>query len=1046
MMKVLRLPFRSNDSSRQFQFGCLRKKALLLLCLGLGSTVFAQLKDPASHPKFVNPLPDPSVIDATAGGDYSMEMAPATQWLGLVDVNDDPLYTNVWGYGLTGVGVTFPGPTFWAKEGNPVDVTWINNLPDNHLLPIDLSIHVAHPHTWFGHGIPTVAHLHGGHTESESDGIPDAWFTRNNTYKGHDYVKAKYHYDNDQESATLWYHDHALGITRLNVYAGLAGFYLLRDDNELSLGLPSGDYEREIVFQDRDFDENGQLIMPADGGSQGDCQVGAEGGPFVNEEPIIPEAEQTPGTPSVMAEFFGNYIIVNGMTWPYMSVEPRQYRLRLLNGSDSRFYFLELQRGASGDSIVVPILQIGTDDGLLYNPVAVNHLLLAPGERADIIVDFTGLSVGPGTVLTWFNYGADDPFGGDPEGPAAEDLDDDLTRPTAQIMQFRVDLPFNGGVPNTSFNTGSQMRENPITILSSGISRKLVLFEGRDAYCRLRPQLGILDENSYINGSLMWDELITENPDLNAIEYWDIYNTTADAHPIHLHQVTFQILDRTTFDGQVEFIPTGDPISGGSKQVLTLNSPVTFAPGWDAPDREKGWKDTGVIPPGGVMRVAAKFDLPGKYVWHCHILSHEDHEMMRPFWVGPMMSGRIIWEHDDASGVNEATVNITGAATHSSRSNKDGIYFLPIGPAAGVSTIKPVKNINKFNGVTAADASSIQKHVANIFPITDPYKMVCADVNKSNSVTTLDASLVVQALLGNPIANSIFNTSWRFVPTDHAMSNPPWGFPEQRTYTDISTSYSDQDFFGMKIGDVTATYSNPANFGGVASMVLNAGDQWLEAGQPLSVEFKADQMDDLTAFQFALAFDPLQLKFESVEPLQGLPLAPTNFGTFNADAGELRVVWAEAASYQVEEAAPVFRLHFTAMQSGAKLSDVLNMDESVLMNRAYNSNLEETAVELRFTEVTGIDNPEANFGVQMLVRPNPFRDETTVSFTLPEACEAQLRVLDASGRELLRSNNSYPAGNNSETLRLDGSFVTGLLYCELVTPFGVVTQKMVAAR
>ncbi len=579
----------------------------------------AQIQSPENHPKFINPLPDPAVINATGGGNFIIDMRPTVQWLGLVDVNNIPLNTAVWGYGM-GNNVTYPGPTFWAMKGKPLDITWKNKLPNNHLFPIDMSIHIAHPHTWFGHGIPTVAHLHGGHTESASDGLPDAWFTSNEKYTGPDYVKKKYHYANDQEAATLWYHDHALGITRLNVYAGLAGFYLLRDANELSLGLPSGPYEQEIVFQDRDFDATGQLMMPANGESQGDCNTSPD-------DPIIPNDPLPPGTPSTRAEFFGHYIIVNGMAWPYMSVEPRQYRLRLLNGSDSRFYYLEFGKNTV-ENAVLPFLQIGTDDGLLPNPVAMENLLLAPGERADIIIDFS--LVGEGNPVTLYNYGPDEPFG------SLEDLNDDLSRPTAQLMQFNVNIPLNPAVPATHFSAGSSLRPAITKYTAPAVTRKLVLFEGRDQYCRLRPQLGILDENSAINGSLLWDEPITENPGLNTIEYWDIYNTTADAHPMHLHQVSFQILDRTTFDGEVTYVPAGDPIVGGTKQVLSLESPVTFSSSWNAPANEKGWKDTGVIPPGGVMRVAARFDLPGKYVWHCHILSHEDHEMMRPFFVGAL--------------------------------------------------------------------------------------------------------------------------------------------------------------------------------------------------------------------------------------------------------------------------------------------------------------------------------------------------------------------------------------------------------------------------
>lgn len=1010
------------------------------------AAVFAQLKDPVSHPKFVNPLPNPSVIDVTGGGSYVMKIAPSVQWLGLVDASNNPLNTNVWGYGLNNNTPTYPGPTFVAMKDVPVKVKWENHLPNNHLLPIDESIHIAHPHSWLGNGVPIVTHLHGGHTEAASDGHPDAWYTSNYAYKGHEFVKKVYDYANDQEAATLWYHDHALGITRLNVYAGLAGFYLLRDANEQGLGLPSGAYEQGIVFQDRNFSPDGQLTRGAgEGGhgggeSQGDCQIGSGGGPFIYEEPIIPN---TPIEPipehSISAEFFGEYMLVNGMTWPYMRVEERQYRFRLLNGSDSRFYYLVL-KNADGDP--VPFLQIGTDDGLLPHPVTVDSLLMGPGERADVIVDFAGLS---GTTLTLFNYGPDGPFAD------LEDLDFDESRTTAQLMQFRVDLPLNVNIPTTSFTTASELRPAIAEYTTPANIRKLVLFEGRDQYCRLRPQLGILDENSALNGSLMWDEAITETPGLNTVEYWDIYNTTADAHPMHLHLVSFQILGRTTFDGTVTFTETGDPISGGSKQILALNAPVSFPAGWNAPDNEKGWKDTGIIPPGGVMRIAARYDRPGKYVWHCHILSHEDHEMMRQFQVGPQtieFSGEILWEHDDASGVNNATVNLTGSATGSDLTDVLGDYLITTNVTSGNFTLKPVKNINKFNGVTAADATAIQQHVAAVNPITDPYRLVCADVNKNNTVNTLDASLITQSLLGNPAANAQFNTSWRFVPKSHVMTNPPWGFPEQKTYTALTHPQHNQDFIGMKIGDVAATFANPANFGAGKSLVLRVPDRVLQAGESVSVPFSADQLEDLAAFQFALTFDPGALQFEAVESgATGLPFSADHFGAYNTAVGELRAVWSQASGMRIEEASQLFRLRFKALHSGVRLSEILRLDDSILPAYAYSGQLTESAVELYFDVATGTSDPTAS-GAQLRLqaRPNPFRESTTVSFSLPAAGEVQLRVLDASGRELLRMNKSCAAGNNAETLQLGGLSAPGVLYCELTTPFGVVVQKMAVLK
>ncbi len=409
-------------------------------------------------------------------------------------------------------------------------------------------------------------------------------------------------------------------------------------------------------------------------------------------------------------------------------------------------------------------------------------------------------------------------------------------------------------------------------------------------------------------------------------------------------------------------------------------------------------------------------------------------------------SGTILWEHDDVSGVKDANVKLTGSATASDLTDINGDFLIAITQTSGSFTLKPVKNINKFNGVTVGDATAIQQHVIQAVPITDPYKLVCADVNKSNSITTLDAALILQALNGSPQANAIWNTSWRFVPSSHTMLTPPWGFPEQRTYTNISGPQTDQDFVGMKIGDVTAAYANPANLGAGEPFVLRAKDQTLNTGEILDIGFTADQLDDLAAFQFALTFDPAQLQFEAIEPAGGLPITADHFGTNNTGAGEIRAVWSQATGLRVEEAAPVFRLRFKALQSGAKLSDVLQLDEAVLSALAYTGKLAESKVELAFSEATGTNPAATASALQLQVRPNPFQEETTVAFTLPAAGEAQLRVLDLNGREILRINNTYPAGHHSEILRLGGLTAAGVLTCELITPFGVVTRKMVLTR
>ncbi len=594
--------------------------------------------DPTSVPMFVNDLPvinDLGLrIDLTQGttGALSVNMRETTQ-----DLLGMGFQTRVWGYEFPNLPVTYPGATIVAMKNQPVEIYWKNKL-GGHFLPVDASLHMAHPSNltdvaavrdWYALGnVPTVTHLHGGHTESASDGLPEAWFTRNFKETGAYYVKKKYWYDNDQEAATLWYHDHALGITRLNVYAGLAGFYLLRDDNENTLidngTLPGGDYEIEIVIQDRLFDMQGQLFWPAyPGETPYDDFIFGEGA-------VLPPDDFPDGGPSALAEFFGNIILVNGKAWPKLDVEPRKYRLRLLNGSDSRFYILKLDNEEQ-------IMIIGSDDGLLEHPVLEDSLIFAPGERYDVVIDFTGME---NANITLLNTGPDEPYNGGVETFTPSD-----PATTGQIMQFQVTKPFNGAIADATVNGSSVL--NTIGTLAADNPlepRQLVLFEGKDEFGRLQPMLGTMQD-----GSLTWSQDITELPLLNATELWEVYNATGDAHPIHLHLVKFQIIDReefTPYENEAEGIEENveekdQPQHNGStgKGGIFHLDPVTPLTGnISAPlSYESGWKDTFIVPPGQVGRLVAFFDRPGRYVWHCHILSHEDHEMMRPFNVGPVI-------------------------------------------------------------------------------------------------------------------------------------------------------------------------------------------------------------------------------------------------------------------------------------------------------------------------------------------------------------------------------------------------------------------------
>lgn len=567
--------------------------ALCFATLSLTNQVYAQehpgRMDPASQQKFVDPLPIPAVMQpARPGGThYVVRITQFQQDLGLKDHMGRPLLTTVWGY-----NGTYPGASFEVEKGKPITVEWINALQEKgknlkHLLPVDETIHWAAPMGWPNSGVPIVTHLHGGHTEAASDGYPDAWYTPNYEQKGCLWTKNIYTYNNDQDATTLWYHDHALGLTRLNVYAGLAGFYILRDSWEARLKLPRGKYEIPIAIQDRNFTKQGQLFYPA-----------------VEEEEMGPMMGNA-SKPSVMPEMFGDHILVNGKLWPVLDVEPRQYRLRMLNGSDSRFYNLHFDKPSSPT-----FTQIGSDGGFLNAPIkGIKTFLIGPGERKDMIIDFEGYD---GQVFILRND-ANAPY---PDG----DIESD--EHTSQIMMIRVGTKVT---QKDRVVLPSQLRPSPISAYAEPANknkRSLLLLESTDEFGRLKPMLGTLK-----HGEKGWFDPVTETPLLNEIEEWTVYNITPDAHPVHLHLVNFQVVERLKFNAEA-FVNNYQ-----RGRDMTAFGAITGPSDIPLLDEDKGWKDTEIVYPGEVVRLRAKFDLPGLYVWHCHILSHEDHEMMRPVYV-----------------------------------------------------------------------------------------------------------------------------------------------------------------------------------------------------------------------------------------------------------------------------------------------------------------------------------------------------------------------------------------------------------------------------
>ncbi|CAH2213111.1 multicopper oxidase family protein [Tepidibacter aestuarii] len=586
--------------------------------------------NPKCIPKYVNQLPIPPVFkptivkDPITGEDishnYTVTMTEFMQQI------LPPMFpqTTVWGYEgnvedlCTGEVSCFrssPGATFETIRGIPANVQWINNITEPNLFAVDPTLHWANPnniptptppflpfppgYTLAQNPVPLVTHLHGAEVRSDSDGGPDAWFTAGEENKGSAFLKSRYTYPNTQEPTTLWYHDHALGTTRLGVYAGLAGFYLIKDpNNKISPLLPSGLYEIPIVIQDRSFNKDGSLFFPSNG--------------------VNPDVH-----PYWRPAFVGNAITVNGKVWPNLNVERRQYRFRLLNGSNTRTYNLKLSNEQ-------PFIQIGSDGGFLPFPVTLNELLIAPGERADILIDFSILD--PETTIIMTND-ANAPF---PNGRAP---DPDTV---GQIMQFTIlDTPV---VPPTKLPA----KLNKIPVLTPDEQKKILTLNV------VRGPNGALE--LLLDGQT-WGAPISELPIVGSTVEWEIVNLTNGAHPIHIHLIQFQVANRQNFDNvayREEWIKlNGEPPLNHPTVPLPVDPFLEGSP-IDPPLNERGWKDTVIMLPGEVTRLKLRFapqDADPKkvnpgvnlfpfdptfgpgYVWHCHILDHEDNEMMRPLKV-----------------------------------------------------------------------------------------------------------------------------------------------------------------------------------------------------------------------------------------------------------------------------------------------------------------------------------------------------------------------------------------------------------------------------
>jgi spore coat protein A len=515
---------------------------------GDGSTC-ATVECPILLTPYVDALPVPGPATPVSGmsgqaATYTITMKEFQQQLH----SELPNPTTVWGYD-DGTGPSTPGPLIEARTDQPVTVNWINdlrefgsgNLRTSHYLQQsadDLSC----IHRVTGDDANTVVHLHGGHVPAAVDGYPESTFLPGAPAE-------VYAYPNNQQAAPLWFHDHALGITRLNVYMGLAGLYRMRDAVEDAINLPAGANEIPLVLQDRKFNPDGSLFYPG----------------------------------TWQDHFFGDKVMVNGKVWPFLDVDQGKYRFLLLNGSNSRVYTLSLNPPSGSLTFTV----IGNEGGLLEQPApGVSALTIGPGERYEVVINFAPYATNDEILL---ENSAPAPF---PNGTV------DVT----QVMKFVVtdQTGDTDPIPNP-LRTIERLQEGDAVI-----TRDLELKKsGLDACGRSYWQ---------ING-LHWDD-ITETPELLTTEIWRFINDSGVSHPMHMHLVFFQILDRDGFTrgGGGEIIPDGAP----------------QAP----PLEESGWKDTAMVGPNEILRVIARFeDYTGLYAYHCHILEHEDHEMMRQMLV-----------------------------------------------------------------------------------------------------------------------------------------------------------------------------------------------------------------------------------------------------------------------------------------------------------------------------------------------------------------------------------------------------------------------------
>ncbi|KAK7390934.1 hypothetical protein VNO78_19149 [Psophocarpus tetragonolobus] len=490
--------------------------------------------------------------------------------------------TTVYAFGRSKQSATVPGPTIEALYGVDTHVRWQNHLPPKHILPWDPTIPTAMSNRT--RGIPTVVHLHGGLHAAESDGNANAWFTSKFNERGPTWSRKTYHYPNDQQPGNLWYHDHAMGLTRVNLLAGLLGAYVIRHPHiEDPLGLPSGDqFDRTLIVFDRSFRTDGSIFMTSTG----------------NNPSIHPQWQP---------EYFGDAIIVNGKAWPRLTVRRRKYRFRIINASNARFFRFFFTNG-------LRFTHVASDSAYIEKPVTSNETLVGPSEITDVVVDFSQSNSNVAILANDAKY----PY---PSG-------DPVNEANGKVMKFII-------LPHPQVDTSripKRLIEYPVPDLSTvTLTRYVAMYE----------YTSDIDEPThlYLNGK-PYEAPATETPKEGSTEVWYVINLTEDNHPLHIHLGLFKVLDQTELVKVDEF----------KECMLKINDAVKcqvdkYARGKkvEVPTHEKGWKNVFKMIPSHVTKIAVRFSYihtnatygfdattdPG-YVYHCHVLDHEDNAMMRP--------------------------------------------------------------------------------------------------------------------------------------------------------------------------------------------------------------------------------------------------------------------------------------------------------------------------------------------------------------------------------------------------------------------------------